>query len=74
MLSTESKYSSSQRRVGIYDEIEKLLTRGCFENYEDALAFALKNQRHKFENIEQDNIIKLKFVDNTDITTDDAEL
>ncbi len=74
LLSTESKYSSSQRRVGIYDEIEKLLTRGCFENYEDALAFALKNQRHKFENIEQDNIIKLKFVDNTDITTDDAEL
>ena len=44
------------------DEIEKLLTRGCFENYEDALAFALKNQKHKFENIEQDNIIKLKFV------------
>ena len=74
LLSTEAKYSHSQRRVGIYDEIEKLLTRGCFENYEDALSFALKNQKHKFENIEQDNVIKLKFVNNTDITNDDAEI
>lgn len=74
LISTEARFSSSQRRVGIYSEVEKLLTRGCFEDYQDALAFALKNQKRNFEDEPKDNIINLKFVDSSDITTEDAEL
>ena len=74
LISTESKHSSSQRRVGIYSEVEKLLTRGCFEDYQDALAFALKNQKRNFEDESKDNVISLKFVDSSDITNEDAEL
>ena len=74
LISTESKYSSSQRRTGIYSEVEKLLTRGCFEDHQDALAFALKNQKRNFEDESKDNVISLKFVDSSDITNEDAEL
>jgi DNA sulfur modification protein DndC len=75
LISIEQKHSTTSRRVGVYDELEKNITRGCFEQYEDALAFALKRSKEKFKDVaEINNVIPIKFVENKDITNEDSNL
>jgi DNA sulfur modification protein DndC len=40
LLNIERNYSTASRRNGIYEELEKALTNGAFENKEEALEFA----------------------------------
>jgi DNA sulfur modification protein DndC len=45
LLSVERKFRTRARRSGLYDELEKTIKRGFFEDKEDAYAYALKKQQ-----------------------------
>jgi DNA sulfur modification protein DndC len=49
LLNIERSYSTATRRVGIYDNLEKALTIGGFDNAEEALKFA----EMRLDNVEQ---------------------
>ena len=74
LISTEFKHSTSTKRTGISNEIEKLITKGCFEEYEDALAYALKKNEGGMTEEVKSNVIPIKFVENNDLTNDDSNI
>jgi DNA sulfur modification protein DndC len=41
----ERKFRTMARRSGLYDELEKTIKRGFFEDKEDAYSYALKKQQ-----------------------------
>ena len=57
LLDVERKYKTSQRRAGLYDNIEKAIRKGLFSNIEDAASSA--RERHE----KKDKLEKMRVAD-----------
>lgn len=53
LLNIERNYSTATRRVGIYENLEKALVNGGFENEDEAYQFALKKSQTTADDEEQ---------------------
>lgn len=53
LLNIERNYSTATRRVGIYENLEKALVNGGFENKDEAYQFALKKSQTTTDDEEQ---------------------
>jgi DNA sulfur modification protein DndC len=58
LLNIEKSYSAASRRTGIYENLEKALIKGGFDNEDDALKFAMEHsERQEDIDIETNKII-----------------
>ena len=61
LLNIERNFSSAARRVGIYEELEKVLINNAFEDEEDALNFAISRIYSENEIIDNENESEINF-------------
>ena len=75
LLNIEKSYSAASRRTGIYENLEKALIKGGFDNEEDALKFAMEHsERQEDIDLETSKIIDPSgFFEVVEMTDEDNE-
>lgn len=72
LLNIEKEFSSTKRRTGIYEKLEKEIIKGAFETADEALSYAVKKQSIK-ESAADYDAIPIKYINKTDASDEDPE-